>query len=693
VTAAPNLLPALSDSIWISAEQVMHLTRWTDRWLRKKVALGSIVSRDSINNAKRTKEYLLSSLPADAQGRHLGPSITTAPRTQLMTLPAPLFAVPQATEPERNQLTDPDDIAQANERYEILRPILEFQKDPHRFASICVDGKPVDSEARLQIWIAEQHNINPRTLRRYKQRYMEGGWAALADRVRSDRGQSRWFAKYPNAAMLAAYVYLEQRQSVSVAWEAIKRDHLMLDVPADDLPSYETVRAALQSVTPSLRILAREGATKYRELCAPYISRFYTEYANQIWVSDHAIHDVEVMNDCFPEQPYGTPIRLRFTCLLDFRSRYVVGYSWAWEGSSRSIGTAMRRAICTYGPPEGFYCDNGKDYLKVAKGAVPAWLRERGTADPEWYRQELVDLDRIGLMARCGIAVTHCIVRHPQSKHVERFFRTMHERFDRRWPTYTGGDPSRRPDLTEAAMAEHRRLMRHGQVERSSHPRASLFIACFRAWLDEYHHTPHSGKGMDGRCPADVFEQEANPAQKPIPEPHLLATMLADRKSCLVQEGSVTINKRRYVGYDAESYGSLHQRNRTQVIVAYDSNDPEAVAVLDEQGHFITMAQAEPFLAQSNAASGEAIKASMQARRHLEKQDRRALRGLTLAARRIGATSEVEHLIERAELMPALEGVLTHRPLSAAVPTAAMSQPSMGSGDIAEMLMEQIRGE
>jgi transposase InsO family protein len=603
-----------------------------------------------------------------------------------------LLPLAETQAPERSQLTDPAEIAQANERYELLRPILEFRRDPGRYASIrLADGKPVDSEARLLIWIAEQHRLCIRTLKRYKQRYLAGGWAALADRARSDRGQSRWFAKYPNAAMVAAYVYLEQRQSITVAWESIKRDHQMLGVPADDLPSYETVRSALQSVTPALKILAREGATKYRELCAPYISRGYTEYSNQIWVSDHAIHDVEVMNDCFPEQPFGTPIRLRFTCLLDFRSRYVVGYSWAWEGSSRSIGTAMRRAISTYGPPEAFYCDNGKDYLKVAKGAVPTYLRERGMTPAEWYQRELIELDKLGLMARCGISITHCIVRHPQSKHVERFFNTMHKRFDQRWPTYTGGDPSRRPDLTETAMAEHRRLLRHGQVDRSSHPRASLFISCFRAWLDEYHHTPHSGKGMDGRCPADVFAQEANPAQKEAPEPHLLAMMLAERETRLVQEGSVTICNRRYVGFDPESYDRLHQRNRTQVIVAYDPNDTEAVAVLDEAGHFITMAKAEQFLAQSNAASGAAIAASMQTRRHLEKRDRQALRGLTLAARRIGATSQVEQLVARAELMPTLEGLITHRPLSAAIPVEKTPHMAMGSGDIAELLMSQLQ--
>jgi putative transposase len=518
MTAAPYLLPAPEPETWLSREQVLDLTSWSTEWLRRQVNGNVIVSRLTSfpsRNGKPERIYLLSSLPEDAQAKHSRPTLQIAPKAQVVTLTGPLF-VGVAPESPRAQLTDPDDIAQADERYAILKPLLKFKDDPSRFLSIRLDdGSRITSEARLIQWLSNQQDVSPKTLKRYKQRYLEGGWAALADRKRSDSGESRWFNRYPEAKLLAAYVYLEQRQSVTVAWEAIKRDHTWLGIPADDLPSYETVRAALQTVTPTLRILAREGAVKYREMCAVYLSRAYSEYSNQIWVSDHAIIDVELFNDCFPEQPYGTPIRLRFTCLLDFRARFVVGYSWAWEGSSRSIATAMRHAISAYGPPEEFYCDNGADFRKVAKGAMPAYLRETALTPEGWYDRELQELDKLGLMARCGIAVRHCLVRHPQSKHVERFFRTMHETFDKKWPTYTGGRPDRRPDLTEAAMASHRKLMRHGQVERSRHPRASLFMSCFEAWLDEYHHKLHRGSGHGRPLPCGCLRAGAQPAPAP----------------------------------------------------------------------------------------------------------------------------------------------------------------------------------
>ena len=100
-----------------------------------------------------------------------------------------------------------------------------------------------------------------------------------------------------------------------------------------------------------------------------------------------------------------------------------------------------------------------------------------------WWGLELDSIAATGILGRLGIAVTHCIPHHPQSKAIERFFRTMHERFDRCWPTYTSGDPFTRPESTDLAMMQHRRLLKAGRVAESKHPLASRFIlACLAAW-------------------------------------------------------------------------------------------------------------------------------------------------------------------------------------------------------------------
>jgi putative transposase len=206
-----------------------------------------------------------------------------------------------------------------------------------------------------------------------------------------------------------------------------------------ELPRYETVRAWLDSaeLPMPMKVLAREGERRHNESCAPYLRRGYTDVApNQIWVSDHMIHDVWVRNDCFAGIDEDAPMRLRLTCLLDMRSRKVPGYCWTPEGSSRSIATALRIAISRFGAPASFYVDNGKDYQRVARGADPTWKRTSTNSqyleDVEWVKR--------GILYRLGIDVQHCIKYHPQSKHIERFFRTLHMRFDSLFAHYTTGN-------------------------------------------------------------------------------------------------------------------------------------------------------------------------------------------------------------------------------------------------------------
>src|ERR1035438_250134 len=153
-----------------------------------------------------------------------------------------------------------------------------------------------------------------------------------------------------------------------------------------------------------------------------------------------------------------------------------------------------------HGPAEVFYCDNGKDFRRVGRGAIPAYLRESPLASADWREQEMRALDECGVLARLGMAVQYCLPFHPQSKHIERFFRTLHGRLDKIFPTYTGGSPDRRPDFTTEAMRQHRRLLRMGMPGNSLHPPASQFIRMAIAWIEEiYHNKPHSGRSEERR--------------------------------------------------------------------------------------------------------------------------------------------------------------------------------------------------
>lgn len=575
---------------------------------------------------------------------------------QLALLP---FANPGALRPQRVALVTQEATAQAEERYQIILPCLDFKANAHLYARLrLADGSPVTSFTRMVEYTAETTGLSRGTLFNWIKACQRGGKPALADRQRRDKNTSRFFAQYPKAAWLAAYLYLDERASVRVAHEAILRDLEMLEIHAEDAPSYETVRAWLRQMPASLTVYARLGRKAYRERMSAYLRRAYTEHANEIWVGDHMIHDVEAANDLFDDAPEYAPVRIRMSAMIDFRSRLCAGASWAWEGSSRAIAATMRRGMARWGVPAQLYLDNGKDYKKVARGAAPGYLRESALAPEGWWRRELDAIAETGFLARLGIAVTHCLPHHPQSKHVERFFRTVHERFDKVWPTYTSGNPASRPDGTALAMMEHRRLVRRGEGATSRHPLASQVVAACLGWIEEYNETPHSGEGMDGATPAEVFAACLPDERRPAPDPAALALLMNDREQRKVRECAVTLFNRRYVPCDQAGWVTMHEFNEREVLVAHDAGAPETADALDLDGNFLASLQAETLarFAPGDPATQRQVAESFRTRRGLEKATRETLTVIGRTARQLGAQSPLEAMAARLQLAPGETG-------------------------------------
>jgi hypothetical protein len=582
-----------------------------------------------------------------------------------IALPAPIEA------PQRVLLPDPSDQQTATERLNIINPILIYKADAERFGHLLLkDGSRVNGLTRMVEWASESSGVSVPTLYRWLKRWESGhevGLANLADKMRADKNHSRFFKKYVRAAWLADYLYLdpECKASVTVCHESLLANLDMVEVPAEDAPSYSCVRAYLNSLPRSLTVYAREGRKAYRERMSPYLKRGCTDvYSNQVWIGDHALHDVEVANDCFENVEWGAPIRVRLSAFIDYRSRMVTGATFCWEGSSRSIAACMRRGITKFGPPDHIYVDNGKDYRKAAKGAQRGCCAET-PAQPNWAAAELASIEATGFMARLGIAVTHAIPHHPQSKAIERFFGTVHERFDSVWPTYTSGDPFTRPESTEIAMMAHRRLLKAGRVAESKHPLASRFILACLAWLEEYADTPHQGEGLDGQSPRQVFEQNRNPNQKPAPDHATLSLLMAEHETRRVRECAVTVAKHRYTPVDAAGWGAMHEYNEREVIVAYDSADLDAVAALDKDGNFLAWLEAEQLVkfAPWEPETQARIAESMQIRRRLEKGNRQTIELVATTARAMGAQSPLEAMAGRLRLSSGETGadVITQR--------------------------------
>jgi putative transposase len=692
MSAAPKLylVPSAEFAEWISADEAIRRTGLTDRWLREQARAGIIISRltgRTARNGKPLREYLLSSLPVSATSTT---SSALAPRL-------PLFAETDAALPPP---AAPDTLPvgaaaqrQAEERYAVLQPVLDFEKDPLRYASLRLkSGSPVTSQTRMLEYQAELKGISSRSLKIWMKRWREGGLAALADAPYRNKGVSIWFELHPAAKDIAAAAYLQPEQSKAAAYEALERWCRQQQIAP---PSYNTVRKWLDSedLPRPVTVLAREGERALNERHLPFLRRKYTDVpANHIWVSDHMIHDVLVRNDCFEAAAPNAAIRLRFTAIIDFRSRYSVGRCWTVEGSSRSIALALRRGIQRFGAPKIFYVDNGKDYKRVARGASPVFTRvpnQQFSADVAW-------IESLGVLSRLGIQVQHCLKYHPQSKHIERDFRTLHMRLDRIVEGYTTGNMYKRPDATNLLAAAHQKALKSGNPSASPLMKASEFIQIAETWLEQEHAlTPHRGRGMDGRSPLEVYTEGYPESERVIPDLSALDHLFWARVQRKLDATNVRLNNEFYGPSidDREGQQRLYLAGDAQVYVHYDENEisPASAIVTDLNGRMLARVFRVELQPQS-AAAQPMISATMAERLRLKKATRETIKTIRQRADAAGYASALDVLRERAQLPAATQEMINDRPQRKAKPdSTAVAPPS--AVEISSDFLEAIYGK
>jgi putative transposase len=670
ISSAPRPTPQ-----WMSKEAIAERTGISERSIERYAAQGKTISRELPSrgrNGKPAREFLVLSLPEELRQKlHAAqqPAIVPAPPVS-----GPLFHEP-APRGERIMPADDKADAQARERYQAIEPLINFDHGKYRALRLS-DGRAITTADRMAEYIAQTVKIDgkrpsKRTLWRWVGQFRSGSLTGLARKTREDQGQSRFFTRYSAAAVLVAAEFHKPYATYSRAYNALERDRELLQIPAEEMPSYTTVRKFLDSLPAPMRILAREGQRAYSERCAPHLNRAYTDIpVNQTWVADHQIHDVEVRNDCMTGAPIDAPIRLQFTCLMDLRSRKIVGYCWTVNGDWRSIATALRRACERYGPCEVFYCDNGEDFKKAAKGAPR--IKRPSREEIEAAANELA---RTGPVQQLGMAVQFCIPYAPQGKPVERLFGTVHKGLDAIMPHYTTGNAYTRPDQTILAGAEHRKLLKMGMGSASSLMPASLFIKLAETWIEQKYNAGHHhrGRGMDGRTPDEVFDEGYPVAQRRTADPDALAMLLHERRSCYVRRTAVTIDGNRYMPLQSsqESWIAIHSANETHITVAYDPLDPNVAIALDARGRRMATLQAErlvehPGLEGGTRENNTQIANMAQTKGRLLKATVGTVKQIHRTVALAGHKSDLEHLAELAQVQQPVDDLVSQRAVRAA---------------------------
>lgn len=307
-------------------------------------------------------------------------------------------------------------------RYALISPVLA---EPSRAQNAYFRQQ---AERELDFPRYGVRKLKVSTMKSWLRRYRQGNFEGLKPKGRSDMGRPRRL----NAEMLKivevkckAYPYW----SVQHLYEQLSREHLLGDPPAH----YNTL----------LRVIRREGwlCEKGR---ADVRKSFETDNLNELWIADF-LHG--------PAVRAGSRAAKAILCaILDDHSRMIVGHAWNASETISALTVVLKESFLTYGIPKRLYVDNGPSFScdLLARSCAMA-----------------------------GISLIHSKpYDSPSRGKVERFFRTVRERF------LSG--------LSEGATLED-------------------LQEAFSLWLQEdYHHKLHSG--IDQR-PIDRYQACAGRVQ------------------------------------------------------------------------------------------------------------------------------------------------------------------------------------
>lgn len=437
----------------------------------------------------------------------------------------------------------------------------------------------------------EGMSISARSLERKYKKWKEEGDIALVDHRGKHGNHHKVLEDYVYDIFESFYLD-ESRKSVV---ECIKLTELQLKSFAPEylpLPSKDTFARAIDKRTP-VPVLQyyRYGQKAYRDKCAPYIKRIYTDlYSNDIWVCDNHTFDV-IVNEA------GKNVRVYLTTFLDIRSRKIVGWYVAENPSSQATVIALRNGIKNNGIPKMIYSDNGREFLTHDIGGKGFRERKSYIESDEHKPPTILEL--------LGIEFRTALVRNAKAKIVERAFRTLKEQFSRLFDGYTGGHVLERPER-----------LKH--LEKN--PDNFTVIEDFREFVDFwiqgiYNREAHTGDGMNGRCPDEVFATYLIEQRVAKPE-ELNLMMLRNSRIQKVQRNGVLLKfYDKELWYRTDDLCMYHFDEK--VYLRYDPEDLNKVRVYNLEDRFIGEALLETQL--SYFASQEEIKEHMQETRKMEK--------------------------------------------------------------------------
>ena len=371
--------------------------------------------------------------------------------------------------------------------------------------------------------IAAEHGMSRMTLRRLEARYLDAGLGGLVRSGRSDKGESRTMCLEAQRRIYELYLDANKLKGTTIL-DMIASDARELgpdacrncpynpesrahaELQASDLAGYypacdevgdgirppknrHAVNRAIAGINPADATYARYGRKAWEAEFMTKAIRTKPDVVNEGWFGDHHQFDVFVLDE------RGRPVRPWLTAWYDIGSGMLVGWCISLNPNSGTITEALARAIAkkpgseVYGAPKWIYIDNGKDYRskRFEGDAEDEYWRRR---DPEMMADMYLRLTGASVMQTLRIQVVHAKAYHGWAKPVERFFRTLEERYCRQLRGYCGGKPGDRPENFDRALKYW--------TEKGELMSMDEFVDVFQnEILPAYHNHPHGGYGSE----------------------------------------------------------------------------------------------------------------------------------------------------------------------------------------------------
>lgn len=382
--------------------------------------------------------------------------------------------------------------------------------------------------------IHSEQRISTRSLYRWISRLEKTGMEGLIDK----RGAwNKGISSIPEEIWrLFKYYYLdENKPSLKSCYDRVR---IMATEKGIGIPSVSAFERMVNNIPKPVLVRWRDGIKAFEDLCMPYISRDYTSFkSNQIWVTDHHIFDQFVVG------PGNKLMRPWGTYFEDMRSRLIVAsYVRCKEPNADVVLACFARGVNAYGIPSEIVLDNGKDYKSL-----------------DIFNTE--EKNKANSLAKQLDIITHyALPYNAKAKPIERFFRTFEEQFGKLWQSYCGNNPNNRP----------RRLK---NLNRDHYPTFEEWKELHDIYIDQYYNmAPHTGNGMDGKSPYEVYNE--NLVEKRVASREVLRLfMMRTTKTLSVQRNGVRLFGKNFWSQE------LVEHQGKQVYARYDPNSIDTLYI------------------------------------------------------------------------------------------------------------------